>query len=104
VTADRLSVSTTVAASRAAVHDLVSDVTRDGEWSPESVSGAWLDGALKATGGALEGKEKRTLSWTTTSKVTTAEPGTVFEFEMGKAPDTLWRDEIRPLDGAAERG
>jgi hypothetical protein len=82
------------------VYDLVSDVTRYGEWSPENVSGVWLDGAPKGTVGArFKGKNKRKLSWTTTSEVTKAEPGTVFEFATGKAPDTRWRYEIRALDG-----
>ncbi|MEY2406750.1 MAG: Polyketide cyclase / dehydrase and lipid transport, partial [Acidimicrobiaceae bacterium] len=30
------------------VYGLVADVTRMGEWSPETVSAAWLDGATEA--------------------------------------------------------
>jgi hypothetical protein len=45
----RVSVSTTVAAPAAAVYELVSDITRYGEWSPENVGGTWLDGATTAT-------------------------------------------------------
>ena len=97
---DRVSVSTTVSASPDAVYALVSDVTRYGEWSPENVSGVWLDGATKgAVGSRFKGKNKRRVSWTTTSKVTKAEPGKVFEFETGKGPDTRWRYELRAIDG-----
>jgi len=99
---DRVSVSTTVAASPDVLYGLVSDVTRYGEWSPENVSGTWLDGAAKGTVGArFKGRNKRKLSWTTTSKVTEAEPGKVFEFETGKKPDTRWRYEIRPIDASS---
>jgi hypothetical protein len=99
VGADRVSVSTTVDASPTAVYALVSDVTRYGEWSPENVSGVWQEGvAAGAVGSRFKGKNKRRLSWTTTSAVTKAEPGKVFEFETGKGPDTRWRYDLRALD------
>ena len=93
-------VSTQIDASSEAVYALVSDVTRYGEWSPENVSGVWREGAAPGTVGArFKGKNKRKLSWTTTSTVSRAVPGEVFEFETGKAPDTRWRYDLRALDG-----
>lgn len=69
------------------VWSAVADVTRMGDWSPECVAGRWVGGATGPTVGAsFEGDNVakvagRTMKkWTTTSKVTAAEPGVVFEF------------------------
>ena len=59
------------------VWGMVSDVTRMGQWSPETVSGEWLDGAGgPAVGARFRGRNKRRGPWTTTSRVTSATPGT----------------------------
>jgi uncharacterized protein YndB with AHSA1/START domain len=45
-------VSVEIAAPPDAVYDLIADVTRMGEWSPECVRCRWLDGAQEARPGA----------------------------------------------------
>ena len=47
-------------ASPEAVDALVTDVRRMGEWSPECLGGAWLDGAVgSAVGTRFTGTNKR---------------------------------------------
>ena len=45
-------VSETIAAPPRAVYNLVTDVPRMGEWSPETASCRWLDGATGARPGS----------------------------------------------------
>ncbi len=45
-------VSVFVAAPPETVYDLVADLTRMGEWSPETTEVRWLDGATQAKVGA----------------------------------------------------
>lgn len=101
-----LRASRRIAASAEAVFDLVSDVTRMGEWSPENLGGQWLDSATQAVVGArFKGRNKRKASWSTTAVVTEADRGRAFAFAVGrKAPEhagTRWRYTLTPL-GAEE--
>ena len=72
------------------VYEMVSDVTRMGEWSPETVSCQWVDGASgPAVGAKFKGRNKAgIMRWSTTPVVTAAEPGREFAF---KTNDTNWR-------------
>jgi len=72
-----------VDASAEAVYDLVADITRTGEWSPENQGGEWLDGATGPQVGArFRGR------------------GAAFGFAVGKAapehPETTWRYTFTP--------
>jgi hypothetical protein len=105
--AKSVSVSTRVAAPPERVYDLVSDVVRMGEWSPETVRCRWLGGATAAAVGARFagtnqfGRHK----WRTFCRVTAAERGREFAFEVtggGILPVALWRYEMRPVDGGCE--
>ena len=90
-------VSIDIAATPERVYDLASDVTRYGEWSPENLGGHWLDGvAGPAAGARFKAKNKRRVSWSTTSTVRVAEPGREFSFAVGKSGDTVWRYVIEP--------
>jgi hypothetical protein len=62
------------------LYGLVSDITRTPEWSPEVVSGAWLDGATgPAVGARFTARNKRRwLSWSNKPVVETADPGRQF--------------------------
>ena len=77
-----VSVSRAINAPAERVWSLISDVTRMGEWSPETTSCAWLKGATTAAVGARfkginqNGKKK----WSTTCKVSQCEPGKSFAF------------------------
>ncbi len=69
------------------VWDLVSDVTRVGEFSPETFEAEWLDGASgPATGVRFRGHVRRNgrgpVYWTTCT-ITDCEPGREFGFAVG---------------------
>jgi polyketide cyclase/dehydrase/lipid transport protein len=88
------SVSTHVSAPADRVWRLVSDVARMGEWSPETISAEWLDGATGPTVGArFRGRNKRRGSWRTTCTVTAAEPAGTFAFRVGRG-ETTWRYDV----------
>ena len=55
-------VSTVIDADPEALYDLVSDVTRMGEWSPETRSAEWLDSATSAPLEDAEAFQNRFLS------------------------------------------
>ena len=64
-----------IAASPEAVYDLVSDVTRMGEWSPESTGADWIDGGAGNKGDWFEGHNKSgDNDWTRACQVAAAEP------------------------------
>jgi len=85
------------------VWGLVSDVTRIGEFSPETFEAKWIDGADgPAVGARFRGHVKRNgigpVYWTT-CVVTECEPGRVFAFGVGPTPQkalNTWRYEVVP--------
>ena len=85
-----------------AVWALVSDVTRIGEYSPETFEAEWLDGATgPAEGARFRGHVKRNgrgpVYWTE-CRVTAAEPGRRFAFDVmaGSRPVNSWSYELAP--------
>ena len=65
------------------VYELVSDITRMGEWSPECRSCRWTKGATGPTVGArfkARNKGRRGPPWFTSPVVSIAEPGREFAF------------------------
>jgi Polyketide cyclase / dehydrase and lipid transport len=79
-----------VDAPTAHVYDVVTDVTRMGEWSPETTKCEWIDGATgPAIGARFKGTNKRGfVSWSTKPTIVVADPGREFAFEVG--PDVRW--------------
>lgn len=73
-----------IAASPAAVYDLVSDVTRTGEWSPICTGCEWNDGAEgPRVGATFTGhNEASGRTWSTTSRVEVADPGREFTWSV----------------------
>ena len=71
-----ISVSRDIAAPPAAVMALVTDVTRSGEWSPETTSCSWAAGFDGPTLGArFSGSNRNGFHrWTTSCQVIAAEP------------------------------
>jgi len=71
-----------VDASPAALYDLVSDVTRMGEWSPECRRCVWLDGATgPAVDARFKGSNQRgVFRWSTKPRVVVADAGREFAF------------------------
>ncbi len=86
------------------VYELVSDVTRMGEWSPECYRCLWLGGARGPVAGArFKGYNRRGwVRWSTTCTVTEAEPGRAFAFETHSVPfkgvQSRWRYQMEPSD------
>jgi uncharacterized protein YndB with AHSA1/START domain len=98
------------AAPPAEVWDLVSDVTRIGEFSPETFEARWLDGASGPQAGAsgpqagarFRGHVRRNgrgpVYWTTCT-VTASEPGREFAFAVngpGEVVVNTWRYQLTP--------
>ena len=88
-----VTVERVIEASPEQLYDLVSDLPRMGEWSPESEGGAWRGGATKAVVGAKFRGHNRIgwRRWATTCTVTEARPGVyVFgdaqQWELGAMP------------------
>ena len=67
------------------LYDLVTDVARMGEWSPETTRCRWLDGAAgPAVGARFKGTNRRAVfRWSTKPRVVTAERGHEFAFVVG---------------------
>ena len=85
-----------IGASPEVLYAMVTDVTRMGEWSPETVGAEWVDGATAPLVGArFRGHNKRRAGWKTTCAVTLAEPSRTFAFEVGKS-ETVWRYIFAP--------
>ena len=83
-------------ASPTAVYDLISDITRTGEWSPECRVCEWL-GTPGQVGSRFRGRNRSgPARWTTTGEVLAAERPKVFEFvTLYKGdPATRWRYEL----------
>ena len=98
-----LSESVLVAAPPEAVWDLVADVTRMGEWSPETRAAWWLGGATTAAAGVkFKGRNKRgRMRWATTCEVTAADRGSRFSFVRASRIDdgTDWTFTMEARDG-----
>lgn len=73
------------------VWDLISDVTRIGEFSPETFEARWTRGATgPALGATFKGHVKRNgvgPTYWTPCTVTACVPGEVFEFAVGLSPE-----------------
>lgn len=82
---------------------LVSDVTRMGEWSPETRGCRWLGGATgPALGARFRGRNSyRGRWWVTTCTVVGCEPGSSFAFEVtaGPLPVAHWAYSFEPAAG-----
>jgi len=93
--------TTVVRAPAARVWDLITDVTRTGEWSPENTGSVWLDGATgPAVGARFRGTNRRGKTrWASTCEVITVETAREFAFATGGAakPETMWRYVLEPL-------
>lgn len=83
-----------IEASADVIYDLVSDVTRMGEWSPECIEAKWLNGAVGPSVGAeFRGKNRYGLArWSTKPRVVAAERGREFGFVV---PDVFGHDTVR---------
>lgn len=102
-----LTVERTIAAPPERVWSMISDVTRMGEWSPETTGCEWRKGASGAEVGArFRGRnEYGEKSWKTDCVVTECEPGRSFSFLVKAGPVKVarWEYRIEPTDDGGSR-
>ena len=81
------------------VYELLANVTRMGEWSPECVACRWLQHPTGARAGArFRGTSRNGWHrWSTTSTVAVADPAHAFAFDVTylRMPVATWRYDIR---------
>lgn len=100
-TLDRDSVSLHIEAPAEHIYELVADVTRMPEFSPEILSCRWLDGAQAPAVGvrfAAKNKVPRRPPWTNKPVVTVVEPGRAFGFARTErfAGTVQWNYRFEP--------
>lgn len=101
----RGSVTAVVPAAPEQVWLLVSDVTRVGEWSPETEAAEWVSGVPGTVGARFRGRNRRGRSaWSTTCEVVESVPGRTFAFVVGtpSKPSARWRYELTPTEGGTQ--
>ena len=96
-----------VAAPPDAVYDVISDVTRMGEWSPECVACEWMDGVTEAAVGArFRARNRHGLArWSNTPRVVVADRGRQFAFvstDPRGRDMTRWTYELREQSDGTE--
>jgi hypothetical protein len=94
-----LSDSIVVAAPPEVVYDLVSDVTRTGEWSPQCRECWWLDGGTGAVGDVFGGRQETPgRTWETRSTVEQADRPRSFAWSVNDRK-VFWRYDLEPVEG-----
>ena len=90
------------------VYALISDVTRMGEWSPETAKAEWIEGATgPAVGARFKGSNKSgPFRWSTKPRVEVADAGREFAFVTtngnGERLYTRWRYTLTPSGGGTD--
>jgi len=88
-----------IARSPEQLYDMVSDVTRMGEWSPVCKACWWDDGAAAQVGAWFTGRnELPDRTWETRSEVVAADRGQEFTFVVG-GTFARWGYTFTPMDG-----
>ena len=91
-----------IAAPAKQVYDMVSDLPRMGEWSPENTGGRWARGAVgPVVGATFRGTNRAGLRfWRTVVTVTEATPGARFAFDVHFAafPVSRWEYSFAEAD------
>jgi hypothetical protein len=103
-----------VNASPQELYDVVSDLPRSGEWSPECKGGEWVVGEPGQVGSIFRGDNLRSTEvvpwapvirgpWQTESEVVEAVPGKVFRWVVLNSArgrqESVWSYEIEPAPG-----
>ena len=85
--AEEITVSTRIEAPASQVYEMLADMTRIGEWSPEARGITWLGGATGTKVGArFKGHNRHGISrWSTTCEITAADPGKEIAWDV-----TFW--------------
>ncbi|MCC7077192.1 MAG: SRPBCC family protein [Acidimicrobiia bacterium] len=85
---ETVSVERTIAAPPERVWEMISDVTRMGEWSPETTRGTWIGGADgPAVGARFRGQNRKGMRrWSTVAEVKGCTRGREFRFLVTAGP------------------
>ena len=85
---EQVSVERTIRADAGRLYELVTDLPRMGDWSPENTGGRWVKGATgPAVGARFKGTNRNGWRrWSTDVVVTTAKPGEQFTFDVSTGP------------------
>jgi uncharacterized protein YndB with AHSA1/START domain len=98
--AKQVSVTREVGSPAEQVWAMIADVTRMGEWSPETEGATWLGGATGPRPGAKFRGSNRNGSkkWSTVATVVEADPGRLFSFRVTAAGMKVaeWRYAFEP--------
>jgi ribosome-associated toxin RatA of RatAB toxin-antitoxin module len=103
-----IEVSRVIQAAPETLYDIVSDLTRMGELSPENTGGMWLDGATEATVGAkfrgTNSNEEKNKHWATTAVIEQADRGRVLSFRVVVGPVKIarWAYRFETTEGGTE--
>lgn len=100
-----ITVEQIVDATPEVMYDLVADVTRIGEWSPECSRAEWLGGASEAAVGVkFKGYNQlgRT-KWATKPTITEADRGRTFGFKVPGKFGPQWRYEFEATEHGGTR-
>jgi uncharacterized protein YndB with AHSA1/START domain len=102
--ATSVEVSVHVDAPAERVYEMISDITRMGEWSPETVKVEWLGSATGAAPGArFKGHNRNgARRWSTKGQVSKADPGREFAFDISSIfnlPVARWGYRMTPEGG-----
>jgi uncharacterized protein YndB with AHSA1/START domain len=99
--AERVEVTTEIAAPPETVWGLVADLTQMGRWSPENEGVEWLKGAAgPAVGVTFKGSNRHgSKTWTTHGRITEATPNRALAFLINVGPFKVaeWRYELEPV-------
>lgn len=96
-----VSVDRVIDAPAETLYDLVSDVTKMGDYSPENTGAVWLEGATgPAVGARFKGTNRLgSLTWATKPTITAADRGRLFAFEVPGRAGTTWTYRFDPVPG-----
>ncbi len=96
-----VSVTRVIQAPPEVAYDLLSDVTRMGDFSPENTGATWLAGATgPAVGARFKGTNRLgSNSWSTKPTITAADRGRRFEFVVPGSRGATWTYTFDPVAG-----
>jgi hypothetical protein len=96
---------TFVAAPVGCIYDLLADMPRMGEWSPECQQVEWTGASAAPAVGARfvghnRGGPRGLMKWSRAGRVLVADPGREFSFvtEEGGKESTIWRYQLEAVD------
>ena len=102
----QVEVSRVVATTPERVYELVSDLPRMGEWSPENTGGTWVKGATgPAVGARFKGRNRKgPMRWSTMVTVVAADPGREFAFDVtaNGMKVARWGYRMQQVEGGTE--